>query len=190
LHSSLKRLKALQRKASSKKKHSQNQKKAFKKVAILHEKISIHKVAHDLTGDNQAVSTIFVEDLNVSGLLRNHKIAQAMSDVSLGKFYEILEYKCKWRGINFVKIGRFDPSSKRCSACGEIKTSLKLSEREWVCQCGAAHDRDENAAKNILWYGLEQTILNNKTSVGSRKEPVELLTKVRAKKQEKLLVNL
>jgi putative transposase len=180
LKNNLKRLRVLSRRASNKKKGSKNRNKANKRLATLHEKITnkrldyIHKVTRDLTSDNQAVSTIFVEDLNVSGLLKNHKLAQAISDVSLGKFYEILKYKCKWNGINLVKIGRFEPSSKRCSFCGSIKKELKLSEREWTCEiCNTSHDRDFNAAKNILWYGLQQTIFNNKVPAGSWEEPVE-----------------
>ena len=111
-----------------------------------------------------------------------------MSDVSLGKFYEILGYKCKWNGINLIKIGRFQPSSKRCSCCGHINQDLKLSDREWTCEkCGTHHERDGNASQNILYYGLEK-VLNNKTSVGSREEPVELLTLVGAKKQENVFV--
>jgi len=168
LKANLKRLKALQRRASRKVKGSANRRKANKRVAGLHEKITnkrldyIHKVTHNLTSENQAVSTIFVEDLNISGLLKNHNLAQAMSDVSLSKFYEILGYKCKWKGINLVKIGRFDPSSKRCSCCGEIKKTLSLSERNWTCEfCGAEHDRDDNAAENILWYGLEKIFNKN-----------------------------
>ncbi|HXB43259.1 MAG TPA: RNA-guided endonuclease TnpB family protein [Puia sp.] len=180
LKANLTRLRVLSRRASNKKKGSKNRNKANKRLAALHEKITnkrldyIHKVTRDLTSDNQAISTIFVEDLNVSGLLSNHKIAQAMSDASLGKFYEILKYKCKWNGINLVKIGRFEPCSKRCSFCGSIKKELKLSEREWTCEtCNTSHDRDINAAKNILWYGLQQTIFNNTVPAGSWEEPVE-----------------
>lgn len=189
LKANLERLKVLQRRASKKKKGSKNRKKANKKVALLYESISnkrldyIHKTTSALC-DDQA-STICVEDLNVSGLLKNHKIAQAMSDVSLSKFYEILEYKCKWKGINLIKINRFAPSSKRCSCCGHIKESLLLSEREWQCvNCSTVHDRDKNAAENIKWYGLE-TIFNNNTPMGSRGEPVEQSALGDAMKQEK-----
>jgi putative transposase len=189
LKSSLRRLKCLQRRASRKIKRSNNRKKANKRVAILHEKITnqrldyIHKVTHNLTSDNQAVSSICIEDLNVVWMLKNHKLAQAISDVSLGKFYEILGYKCKWQGINLIKIGRFEPSSKECNICGAINKELKLQHREWTCDnCGITHDRDFNAAINIKNKGL------NKTSVGSREEPVELLAIARAKKQESILV--
>jgi len=189
LKDNLKRLKVLQRRVSRKQKGSNNRKKANKAVAILHEKITnkrsdyIHKVTHELTSDNQ-VNSICIEDLNVSGLLKNHKIAQAMQDVSLGEFYRVLGYKCLWKGINLIKINRFAPSSKRCSSCGSIKDKLTLAEREWVClNCGTTHDRDENAAENIKWYGLE-TIFKNNTPMGSRGEPAELPTLVGAVKQE------
>jgi len=193
LKDNLQRLKVLQRRASRKKKGSSNRKKANKAVAVLHEKIAnkrsdyIHKVTHELTNDNQ-VNSICIEDLNVSGLLKNHKVAQAMQDVSLGEFYRVLGYKCQWRGINLIKINRFAPSSKRCSSCGSIKDKLALAEREWVClDCGTTHDRDKNAAENIKWYGLE-TIFNNNTPMGSRGEPVELSALVGAMKQESVLL--
>lgn len=189
LKDNLKRLKVLQNRTSRKKKGSKNRKKANKAVAILHEKITnkrldyIHKVTHNLTHYNQ-VASICIEDLNVSGLLKNHKIAQAMQDVSLSKFYEILAYKCRWQGINLIKINRFAPSSKRCSNCGSIKDKLTLDEREWVClNCGTSHDRDENAAENIKWYGLE-TIFKNNTPMDSRGEPAEPLPIGRALNQE------
>ena len=187
------RLKVLSRRASRKKKGSNNQKKAYKRVALLHEKIYnqredyIHKTTHQLTNDSQ-ISSIVVEDLNVFGLIQNHKIAQAMSDISLGKFYELLGYKCRWRGINLIKIGRFDLSSKRCFDCGTINDTLTLADRQWTCICGETHDRDLNAAKNIKWFGLNKTKLNNKTAMGSRSEPVELLTLVGAMKQEEPFV--
>jgi putative transposase len=135
------------------------------------------------------VETIVIEDLNVSGLLRNHKIAQAMSDVSMGKLLSTLQYKCDWYGKNLVKIGRFDPSSKRCGCCGLVNKELKLSDRSWICQlCNTEHDRDFNAANNIKFYGLQQTIFKHQTPEGIRAEPVESRTKVWTKKQESILV--
>lgn len=183
LKDSLKRLKCLQRRASRKKKGSNNRKKANKCVAILHEKITnrrtdyIHKVTHALTHDNQ-VGSIVIEDLNLAGMLKNRKLSQAMQDVSLGEFYLQLEYKCEWYGINLYKIGRFDPSSKRCSDCGEINHELTLANREWTCKCGSVHDRDFNAAKNIKWFGL------NNSRRGTSGEPVESSALAEAMKQE------
>lgn len=166
LKQNLKRLKILQRRASRKVKGSNNCKKANKSVAILYEKIKnsrldyIHKVTTQLIRDNQTKS-IAIEDLNISGLLANHHIAQAVSDVSFSKFFEILKYKCEWQGINLIPINRFDPSSKRCNNCGTINQKLALNQRSWICKnCNDTHDRDLNAAKNIKWYGITQTILN------------------------------
>jgi len=184
LKASLARLKCLQRRASRKKKGSKNRKRANKKVALLHEKITnqrtdyIHKITTGLIRDNQA-ETFVIEDLNVAGMLKNHNLAQAISDVSFGEFFRQLKYKCDWYGKNLVTIGRFEPSSKMCSDCGEINRDLTLGDREWTCKCGANHDRDHNAAKNIRSIGLKKY-----SGVGSPGEPVELPTLVGAKKQE------
>ncbi len=87
--------------------------------------------------------------------MKNHCLAPAMSDVSLGAFYTMLEYKANWNDRFYVKIDRFFPSSKTCSSCGWIKQDLTLSIREWTCEsCGETHDRDVNAAKNILKQGI------------------------------------
>jgi putative transposase len=186
LKNSLKRLKCLQRRASRRKRGSNNRKKANLYVSVLHEKITnqrtdyIHKVTTGLIRDNQT-ETIVIEDLNVAGMLKNRKLSQAISDVSFGEFYRQLAYKCEWYGVNLIKIGRFDPSSKRCSDCGEINQELTLADREWTCKCGSTHDRDFNAAKNIKWFGL------NKSPEGIRVEPVESRRLRRAKKQESIL---
>jgi putative transposase len=112
-----------------------------------------------------------------------------MSDVSMGKLLSTLQYKCDWYGKNLVKIGRFDPSSKRCGCCGLVNKELKLSDRSWICQlCNTEHDRDFNAANNIKFYGLQQTIFKHQTPEGIRAEPVESRTKVWTKKQESILV--
>jgi putative transposase len=190
LKSNLKRLQCLHRRASRKTKGSNNRKKANKYVAILHEKITnqrtdyIQQITTQLIRDNQAESFV-IENLGVAGMLKNSKLAQAISDVSFGKFFEVLKYKCDWYGKNLVVIDRFAPSSKRCSCCGAINDALTLADREWVCSaCGTHHDRDHNAAMNIKWYGLQQTIFKEQTPVGSRGEPVELRRLRRAKKQE------
>lgn len=192
LKENLKRLKALQRRVSRKSKGSNNRKKAGFRLALLHEKIGhqrldyIHKVTHTLVHDNQ-VESIIIEDLNVSGILKNHKIAQAMTDVSIGKLLAIIKYKCEWYGKNLIMIGRFDPSSKRCSNCGFVNNKLTLQEREWRCvECNTTHDRDKNAAINIKYFGLQQSVLTNDTPVGSREEPVELSAIAGAMKQENI----
>ena len=95
-------------------------------------------------------------------MIKNHKLAQALSDISIGKFNEILEYKAKWNGVNILRIGRFQPSSKMCS-CGEINKELKLSDRVWTCKaCGVTHERDKLAANNIKKFAF----INIKNTAG------------------------
>ncbi len=156
------RLKKLQSRASKKRKGSSNRRKGNLRVAKLHEKISnqrtdfLHKVSSKLISENQ---TICLEDLNVAGMLRNHKLAQSISDCGWSKFNEFLEYKAEWNGVNIVRIGRFEPSSKMCSKCGWVKRDLTLKDRKWQCnECNVVHDRDINAAKNILQIGLKEQL--------------------------------
>ena len=155
------RLKKSQSKASKKTKGSNNRRKANLRVAKIHERIHnlrndfLHKISSKLISENQ---TICLEDLNVGGMLKNHKLAQSISDCSWSKFNEYLEYKAEWNGVNIVRIGRFEPSSKMCSNCGKIKNDLTLKDRTWQCvECYAKHDRDINAAKNILDFGLHRS---------------------------------
>ena len=97
---------------------------------------------------------IAVEDLNVRGLIRNRHLSRAISDVGWGEFVRMLEYKSQWYGSKLVKVPRFFPSSKHCSKCGFLQSSMPLSVRFWTCpSCGTVHDRDINAAVNILNYG-------------------------------------
>lgn len=161
LKRSLDRLKFLQKRLSRKQKGSANRNKARIRVARLQEHIAnrrkdnLHKITHALTHDSQ-VRTICMEDLNVKGMQRNHHLAQAVGDASFGTFLTLLEYKCKWYGVNLIKIDRFAPSSKTCGKCGYIYKGLKLSERKWTCpECGMHHDRDFNAACNIKEFGLK-----------------------------------
>lgn len=157
----LQRLAMLQKRLSRKQKGSANRDKARVKIARLQEHISncrkdnLHKITHTLTHDSQ-VRTICMEDLNVKGMQRNHHLAQAVVDASFGMFLIMLEYKCRWYGVNLIKIDRFAPSSKTCGKCGHIYKGLKLSERSWTCpECGTHHDRDFNAACNIKDFGLK-----------------------------------
>lgn len=128
-------------------------------VAILHEKIKnqrtdfLHKTSTSIV---KQYDTICIEDLNISGMKKNGNLSKAISDVSWGEFYRMLHYKADWYGKNILAIGRFEPSSKTCSKCGNIKKSLTLAEREWTCEkCGISHDRDYNAAENIKTFGLK-----------------------------------
>lgn len=152
LKTALKRLEKQQRRVGKKVKGSNNRKKEVKKLAILHEKVVnkrndfLHKVTTNLISKHD---TLCLETLKASNMIKNHKLAQALSDISIGKFNEILEYKAKWNGVNVLRIGQFEPSSKMCT-CGAINKELKLSDRTWVCQyCGEKHDRDLLAANNI-----------------------------------------
>ena len=158
LKNNLDRIKVLQRRASKKKKGSQNRMKANRRLALKHEYVRnvrmdfLHKLSSRLIRDNQ---TICLEDLNIEGMLKNHKLAQSISDVSWSQFVDFLKYKSDWYGKNIVQIGRFEASSKTCSVCGWIKKDLTLKDREWKCEkCGTEHDRDLNAAVNIKKFGL------------------------------------
>jgi putative transposase len=161
LRNEMKAVKKLQRKVSSKVKGSKNRNKAKLKLAKKHLKIKnkredfLHKLSHQLTHENQ-VCGYAIEDLAVANMVKNHKLAQAISDSSWSKFINMLKYKSEWYGKHLIQIGRFEPSSKMCSACGSIKSSLELREREWICSCGVKHDRDINAASNIRNFGLLQ----------------------------------
>lgn len=161
LQHSLDRLALLQKRLSRKQKGSANRNKTRICVARLQERIancrkdSLHKITHALTHDSQ-VHTICMENLNVKGMQRNHHLAQAVGDASFGMFLTMLEYKCRWYGVNLIKIDRFAPSSKTCGQCGYVYKGLKLSERSWTCpECGTHHDRDFNAACNIKEFGLK-----------------------------------
>ncbi len=184
LKKELDRLKILQRRASRKKKGSNNQKKANRKVAVVHERITnkrtdfLHKLTYKLTHENQ-VDTICAENLDVKNMVQNYNLSQAIYDVSWSKFIELLKYKCDWYGKNLIQIGRFEASSKTCNCCGNKNENLTLNQRIWQCEkCNETHDRDINAAKNIKFMGLK--ISGEALPV----EPVELSTVVEAKKQE------
>lgn len=153
-------LKCAQRILSRRQKGSGGWEKARLRVARLHEKVAnrrrdfLHKLSKKLVDDNQA---IFFEDLAVKNMMANHCLAKSISDSGWGTFVRFCEYKGQRYGCCVEQIDRFAPSSKRCSDCGLAIQSLPLSVREWVCpNCGAVHDRDGNAAKNILTFGLAQ----------------------------------
>lgn len=153
----LKKLKFLQRQHSKKVKGSVSRKKSQRKLAKHHKKVAnrrldyLHKTTTEIVKNHDL---IVVEDLAVKNLMKNHHLAQSFSDVALGKFYELLEYKSAWNNRTFVRVDRFFPSSKTCSTCGWIKDDLTLQIRSWTCpSCGETHNRDLNAAKNILLQG-------------------------------------
>ena len=152
-----KKMKRLQRQLSRKVKGSNNREKQRVKIAKLYERMTNKKEAYIHFVVNELLShydSIFMEDLNVQGMLRNHNLAKAMQEVGFYKFNEILTNKALVNNKQVVSVDRFYPSSKTCSVCGYKKEDLKLSDRSWVCpQCGTKHDRDINAAVNILLEG-------------------------------------
>lgn len=165
----------IQRHLSRKKKGSNRYRKNKLRIARLHNKIAnkrnyfLHSVTTYLA-DNYDV--ICIEDLNVSGMLSNHKLAKAISDTSFYQFRSMLEYKCNWYGKELVVIDRFYPSSKTCSKCGWKKEDLTLSDRVFKCEnCGMEIDRDLNAAINIKRVGVD--ILYNRTQRDEVTNPVE-----------------
>jgi putative transposase len=155
LRKSEKKLAKLQKQLSRKQKGSNNRNKARIKVARLHEKITnqrndtLHKLTTDLV---KKYDNIAVEDLQIRNMVKNRRLAKAISDASWGEFVRQLSYKCKWYGKTLDKTDRFFASSQICSICGHKNADVKsLAVREWVCpECGVLHNRDENAAKNIL----------------------------------------
>ena len=146
-----------QRRLARCRKGSANRAKAAARVAAAHRKVGdarrdfLHRVTTGLVRD---YDMIVVEDLNVAGMVRNHRLARAISDCGWSEFRRQLTYKCQRHGRQLVVTGRWYPSSKTCSACGHLLAALSLSTRHWTCpSCGARHDRDLNAAKNILAAG-------------------------------------
>ena len=151
-----------QRKLSHCVKGSNNYKKQKLKVALIHEKVKNqrkdfqHKISHQLINENQVIVS---EDLKPSNMVKNHKLAKSIADVSFSTFCNMLDYKARWYGRTYIKISRFYPSSKLCNCCGYKNTTLTLADREWECpNCHTLLDRDKNAALNILDEGLK--ILN------------------------------
>ena len=161
-----KRIKKLQRQLSKKVKGSNNRKKAQVRIAKLFERITNKKDAYIHYAVNELLTyfdTIFMEDLNVQGMIRNHHLAKAIQEVGFYKFKETLVNKALVNDKQVVFIDRFYPSSKTCSVCGYVYKGLTLAEREWTCPvCGGHHDRDLNAAMNILLEG--ERIIGSRTA--------------------------
>ncbi len=158
-----KAIKHLQKELSRKTVRSNRYKKARLKLAREHEETTnkrndfLHKLSTEITN---RYDTVCVENLNVKGMVKNHKLSKAISDASWSTFITMLVYKSEWKGKNLVKIGRFESSSKTCNSCGYINHELKLSDRTWVCAgCGVVHDRDINAAINIKKIALKDLLV-------------------------------
>lgn len=162
------KLARLQRRFAAKKKGGSNRAKAKVALTKAYYKVSciradsIHKFVGEVLAKAKPAqsrpSKIVIEDLNVRGMMANHKLSKSLSDVAFGEIRRQLEYKCKWYGVELVLADRFYPSSKTCSCCGEIYHELQLSEREWTCRsCGITHNRDLNAAINLKNYVAKDT---------------------------------
>ena len=154
------KLKKLNKQLSKKQKGSNNRNKVRIKLSKVHEKIKnqrqyyLHQITSKIVSENQIIC---IEDLNVKGMMQNHKLAKSIQELSLYEFRRQLEYKCRWHGRQLIIIDRFYPSSKTCHNCGYIYKDLKLCDREWICpHCKSLIDRDYNAAQNILTEGLKQ----------------------------------
>ena len=157
-HRKQQRLARYQRMMARKKKGSANRAKARVKVARVHAEVVdarrdfLHKTSTEIVRNHDVIA---VEDLNVAGMVRNRSLAKSIATSGWAEFRAMLEYKAAWHGRHVVTVDRFYPSSKTCSACGHLLATLSLGTRQWTCPgCGALHDRDINAAQNIVAAGL------------------------------------
>ncbi|MFG2479633.1 RNA-guided endonuclease InsQ/TnpB family protein [Streptomyces fagopyri] len=157
-----KRLAKAQRELPRKEKGSANRNKARRKVAKIHARIAdrrrdhLHKLTSQLVRENQ---TLVIEDLTVRNMVKNRSLARAISDAAWSEFRSMLEYKAHWYGREVIAVDRFFPSSRLCARCGTLAKGMPLNVRTWTCEgCGATHDRDVNAAKNLLAAGLAVSV--------------------------------
>ena len=152
------KIKRLQKQLSRKENNSNNRNKTRIKLAKVYKRITdkkqyyLHQISNYLIDENQVIC---MEDLNVSGMLRNHKLAGSIQELNFGEFKRMLEYKANWYGRKLIFVDRFYPSSKTCNHCGYVNKKLKLSDRQWICpDCGEIIERDYNAALNIRDEGI------------------------------------
>ena len=163
------KIKTLNKALSRTTKDSKGREKARKRLAKVYEKIAdirsdhLHKISRKLVDENQI---IVLEDLNIKVMMTNRKLSKSIWDCSLSELVRQIKYKAEWFGRTVVQIDRWFPSSKTCSCCGYIKDDLTLADREWTCtHCNVHHDRDKNAATNILVQGLNS--LNKTLTAGT-----------------------
>jgi putative transposase len=182
------KLRQAQKALSRKVKGSNNTEKARREVARIHAQIAdtrtdfLHKLTTRLVRENQ---TIAVEDLAVKNMMKNRKLSAAIADASWSELVRQLEYKCQWYGRTLVKIDRWFPSSKRCGNCGHVVDKLPLDVREWDCpECGTHHDRDINAANNILAAGLAVIVCGANIRPDGHKSKGQLRNPRKGKKQK------
>jgi putative transposase len=153
-------LKRAQRRLARKRPGSRNRDKSRARVARLHARIAdarrdaTQKLSTRIVAENQAIA---LETLNVAGMRRNHSLARSIADAAWAELARQITYKCAWYGRQLVRASPWFPSSKRCSACGAVAAELPLNVRAWRCPCGAHHDRDVNAARNLLTLLVGET---------------------------------
>jgi putative transposase len=170
------RLGRVQKDLSRKKPGSRRREKAKRRVAGVHRKVSnqrsdfLHKLTTDLTREYDCIC---LEDLNTKGLAKT-KLSRSVLDAAFGEFVRQVEYKATWSFKHSVRVGRFFPSTKLCSECGKVNVNVTLSDRTWLCECGTQHDRDLNAARNILAEGMRLLAAGQTESQNARGEPVSL----------------
>lgn len=169
------KLKHNQRHLSRKVHGSKRYEKQVLKCNRIYEKLTnvkvdyIHKISTELVRNYDVIK---IEDLNVKGLLKNHRLAEAISECNWSQFVSMLQYKCDWHSKQLIKVDRYYPSSQMCSECGYVNKSVKnLNVREWTCpNCGCHHDRDVNAARNILEYDSARNVENSRGVVNQPNE--------------------
>jgi putative transposase len=174
----LRRLRRLQRRLSRKQRGSNNRGKQKRQVARQHAKIRdrrmdfLHKVSRQLVDENQVIA---VEDLSVKEMIQNKRLSRHIADAAWSTLLRLLAYKCQWYGRDLVAIDRYFPSSKQCSSCGFCTEEMPLQQRRWTCpDCNSIHDRDGNAAQNILRKGLRRLAEKSGVPWGTRDfKPVE-----------------
>jgi putative transposase len=176
IRSNQKKLSRLQRQISKKVKGSNNRNKARIKLALFNNKLKnkkeyyLHHVVNSLLDENQVIA---MEDLNVSGMMKNHKLARSIQELSLGEFSRILKYKANWQEKQIIEVNRWFPSSKLCSNCNHKNNDLKLKDRNWICKnCNVINDRDHNASTNIHVEGLR---IINELNIGLSKPEFTLV---------------
>ena len=172
------KLRKAQKSVSRKKPGSHRREKAKRHVARVHRKVSnqrsdfLHKLTTDLTREYDCIC---VEDLSIKGLAKT-KLSRSILDAAFGEFLRQVEYKAAWGFKRSIRVGRFYPSTKLCSECGAVNPSLTLTDRTWHCDCSTPHDRDLNAARNILAEGTRLLAAGHTESQNARGEPVSLAT--------------
>jgi len=199
LYAEVKKLRRLQKKLSRQDKGSNRRQATKRMIARQHYRVAcvrsdaIHKATSQIAAKARPPQmrpcVIGIEDLNVSGMMKNHRLARAVADASIGEFRRQITYKCAWYGIELVVVPRFEATSKPCSKCGWMKEDLTLSDRTFACEaCGHAADRDDNAADNIRMLAVSSTERIN--GCGGDVRPVDFSGLTPEKRQSEAMAHL